>query len=83
MPSISGEQPPEGTEVRLKEYLSRMFIQMNMALDQTKDFDVLYVIPDKLKVGKLYYFGAGIVGDPIINQEGLYLYKSDGWAKVA
>ncbi len=77
MPSISSEQPPEGTEIRLTEYLSRMFVQMNIALDQTKDFDVLYVVPDKLRIGKLYYFGAAVLPD--ISGEGIWIYKSTGW----
>ena len=79
---IGGEQPPESTDIRLREYLSRQFILLNIALEQNNDFDILYVHPDKFRVGKLYYYGAAIAGDSVVDAEGLYLYKSTGLVKV-
>lgn len=82
MPSIAIEQPPLDTDTNLTEYLSRMFIQTNIALGQNNWLVPIYVQPYKPQVGQLYYFGDAIALDPDITAEGLYIYKSTGWAFI-
>ncbi len=78
MASISSEQPPIDTEDNLREYLSRMFTGVNNALSQDNFNNPLYVMPTKFQVGRQYYFGAPVLPD--ITDEGLWIYKSTGWA---
>ena len=78
---IGSEQPPEDVDVPLKEFLSRQFVQVNIALEQNNDFDVRYVLPAKLRVGKIYYFGAAVATTPITG-EGWWGFKSTGWVQL-
>ena len=80
MSSISIEHPPEGTDLLLSEYLNRMLVNINNALGQTSFNNPLYTVPDKLQVGRVYYFGAAVL--PNISAEGLYVYKSTGWVQL-
>lgn len=76
---ITDEQPPESTDTELSEYLSRMFRNAKIE-DANKDQPIRYSsIPEKLGIGKRYYFLNAIPADPVITTEGLYLYKSTGW----
>jgi len=45
------------------------------------DYDVLYVEPDKLKIGMVRYFGAAVAATAIAS-EGLWVYQSTGWVKA-
>ena len=82
MASILVEQPPLNTDEQLAEYLSRVFNSVNTATQNSSKIDIIYVQPDKPQVGRLYYFGDAIAGDPDITQEGLYIYKSTGWTFI-
>ena len=78
MANIPIEQPPVGTDDMLTEYLTRMFINTDIALRKDNYFVPQYVMPDKLQVGRTYFFGDAILPD--IDQEGLWVYKSTGWS---
>jgi hypothetical protein len=81
MSIITDERPPEEVEEKLAEYLVRMFRDARLADDQHDMFKVRTAVPDKAKVGRLYYFGEPIASANIA-YEGFYVYKSDGrwWA---
>lgn len=80
MSSINHEQPPESTDIELKEYLNRMFVQIGIALNQSGSFIPLYVMPKKLKEGRIYYFGQSI--SPDITSAGYWGRTATGWAKL-
>ena len=82
MGGIYIEQPPSGTDPTLTEYLARVFIAISGALQQNQDLTPIFVHPTKFKVGKIYYYGAAIVADPIVDEEGIYVFKSTGLVKV-
>ena len=70
------EQPPEGTDADMADYIVRQLVTINTALQRNR-FNPQYVLPNKLFVGLVVYFGDAILPD--ITQEGLWLYKSTGW----
>lgn len=56
----------------------------NAVVDSFKtvhDYDVLYVEPDKLKIGMVRYFGAAVSGTTIA-YAGLWQYTAIGWKEV-
>lgn len=77
--AISDEQAPEGTPERLSEYLFRQFSLAKREDEASDQIVRRTVIPNKLSVGKLYYFTQAVSGDPIIVGEGLYVYTSTGF----
>lgn len=79
--SISQEQPPQSVEIALREWLSRRFIEVGMALSSGEDYEVHYTIPTKTVVGMTRYFGAAIPTTPI-TAEGLWIFKSTGWTQI-
>lgn len=77
MPSISNEQPPQDTEPKLTEFLSRMFTQVSIAFKQVNFFIPNFVLPNKLQVGTVHYFGQAI--PPDIVYAGFWGYTDSGW----
>ena len=74
------EQPPEGTDDKLKEYLSRMFINVDLALSNRDQLKKCSVLPDKPSIGKVYYF-TQVIG-ATITAEGYWGYTSSGWVQL-
>ncbi len=81
MASIKMEQVPASTDDVLAEYLNRMLNDINYALQESNDYDVLTNIPAKPKIGKQYYFNAAITSTPI-TAEGWWGYASTGWQQL-
>lgn len=79
--TVSTEQPPKGIDDDLKEWLTRLVINLNNKLRNVDDYEVLYAVPDKVFIGMTRYFGAAIA-TTAITAEGLWIYKSTGWAQI-
>ena len=82
MPSIGTETPPSELDPSFKDYLVRMRVAINIALNSPDYFSPRTTMPRKFKVGSIYYFGAAIPLTDIIS-EGLWIYKSTGWTLIA
>jgi hypothetical protein len=80
MASISNEQPPIETAIELREYLSRRFIEIGIALGQSKKFPPIYILPDKPQDGNVEYFGQ-IIG-ATITSIGFWGYENGVWIKL-
>jgi hypothetical protein len=78
--AISNEQPPADTEFSLREYLSRRFVEVGIALSQSKKFPPIYVLPDKPQDGNVEYFGQ-IIG-ATITSVGFWGYENGVWVKL-
>ena len=78
--AVPQEQPPLDTEKELTEWLTRQIVAINIELNKSKDFEVLYILPDKLYIGMVRYFGDTI--DATVTAEGLWCYKSTGWVQI-
>lgn len=76
MSLLTDERVPEGTEPKLAEYLNRMFRDARLSDLQSDQFLIRTQIPDKISVGKLYYFMP--IAGTVIDQEGWYHYSSHG-----
>ncbi len=76
---IRDEQPPYGTDEKLVEYLARQFRAAKREDENSKQHTVRTIRPNKLTVGRTYYFGGAIAADPDITGEGLYIYTSTGF----
>jgi len=76
--AITEEQPPFDTEANLKEYLARQFRAAKQQDDNAEQTTTYTALPDKLNIGKVYYFLNAVAATPITG-EGLWLYKSTGW----
>ena len=78
MPRISQEVPPLDTPVDLREYLVRRFIDIGVALQDSPDFPVRKQMPYKPPIGSTHYYGDPLEHsyDPVITQEGLWVFKS-------
>lgn len=83
MASISLEQPPSDTPDNLKEYLTRMLVNINIATQNNAWIIPQTRKPDRPQVGRLYYFKEIIPGDPDITEVGLYVYTAEGWLSIA
>ena len=77
--SISNESPPHIVDKELRSWLQQRVIETNISLLQAKDYDPIYIMPSKVKIGMVRYFGSAITG---IASEGLWCYKSTGWTKI-
>ena len=80
MASISNEQPPADTEFSLREYLSRRFIEVGIALSQSKKFPPIYTLPEKPQDGNVEYFGV-IIGTTITSI-GFWGFENGVWVKL-
>lgn len=81
MSGISVEQPPIGIETNFKDYLVRQLTQINLALSQSNYFVPRNSLPNKFRVGELFYFAGAVPTTPITG-EGLWIYKSTGWSQI-
>ena len=80
MASIGNEQPPVDLEVTLREYLSRRFVEINIALSKSQKFPPIYVLPTKPQDGNVEYFGQ-IIGTTITSV-GFWGYENGVWVKL-
>jgi hypothetical protein len=72
------ENVPQGIPDVVREYLYRQLAYLESKF-LTKDLlPRLDVLPNKPVVGQLYYFNRVIA--PSITVEGVWVYKSTGWA---
>ena len=68
------EQPPDNTDIQLKEYLVRQLSALENQNLQLGNLAVLTALPTRPVVGKIYYF-ANVIGTTI-TVEGAWVYKS-------
>ena len=70
--SLSQEEPPEGIDPELKEYLSRRFIDIDNLFSRASKFPERKQMPYKPQIGDIHYFGdpADHDYDDIIIQKG-------------
>lgn len=73
------EQVPKTTNTELSEYLTRQFTNVDFRLNNLGALPISKILPTKPVVGKLYYFSAAIPSSTI-TAEGVWVYKSSGWA---
>lgn len=76
------EQPPNNTDIYLKEYLTRVLSELETDIANNGKLTKRGVIPEKYIVGKMYYFTQAIAEEAIIDSEGFYGYTSTGWVKL-
>lgn len=76
------EQPPVSTEEELREYLARNNIQIGYELTNNNQIPRFTDLPNKVSVGKIYYFKNAVPAHPVITAEGYYGYKSTGWVLI-
>ena len=79
--NISIEQPPEGTDPALTEYLTRQAEQVSAVFTGADIFIQRHTMPLKYAEGTVINFGSAI--DPDITEPGLWLYTNDEWVKIA
>ena len=63
-------------------YLDRSLNEVDSRLKNNGKLPVTRFLPNNPVVGKLYYFGNAISGHAVITAEGLYVYKSSGYAFI-
>jgi len=82
MSFLSPEQPPESFDEEQREWLARLFRQIDIELNKHEivrrrtDFD------EAPQIGKIYYFDNAPPSEPLITGEGLWLFKSTGWVQI-
>lgn len=74
------DQCPNTETYQLGSYLHRMFNRINTLFLQVHIFSPRKILPEKPRIGGVYYFSAAILPD--ITGEGLWLYKSTGWIQL-
>jgi len=79
--NISIEQPPEGTDPALTEYLTRQAEQVSSVFTGADIFVQRHTMPLKYAEGTVINFGSAI--DPDITEPGLWLYTNDAWVQIA
>jgi len=77
------EQPPRTESLELREYLVRTNAQIAHELVNSNQNPRYTDLPDKVSIGKQYYFLNAVPAHLVITAEGLYLYKSTGWVLIA
>ena len=78
---IPFEPLPQGMDLPIADYLTRMIANINTSFDVQHHFDVRNTLPNKYRIGDVFYFGQPILPD--ITEEGLWVYKSVGWTQIA
>lgn len=79
MRRLPTEQPPSDTPIPLREWLSRVVILINAALEQVLNLDNTLAVPKKPENGMIRYFPAPVLPD--ITTKGFWGYD-DGWTKL-
>lgn len=82
MKFISNEQPPASLDDDVKEYLSRMFGQVSIALQSTDVIVRRNGLPERPEIARIYYFNGAIAAHPVIDEEGFYGYTSTNYVKL-
>ena len=79
------ETPPMDTPIELSAYLVRMFNLVDTVLGNIGKLPVRKLLAKKPVIGKLYYYSQPIKenGVQVIFQEGLHIYKSEGYVFIA
>lgn len=80
MSSISNEQPPESFEEDQVEYISRLRVDINIALGQVQVLPPEFVLPLKAQNGTIKYFKTAIL--PEITEEGIWAYIGGIWKQL-
>jgi len=84
MGSVYIEQPPADTPAALAEYLNRAFTLINLELNANNQLTPLRALPQRPKIGAIYYFSNAIAAHPVITAEGYYGYLStDSYTLIA
>lgn len=73
---------PANIDPDLSLFLRNNFIDINIALGNVNQIERINAIPDKLSIGKIYYFNNAIPTTPITS-EGWWGFKSTGWVNIA
>ena len=69
--------PPESIDGDLQRYLSRLFLQTEICLNQNNKIAISGTLPNKPRNGNIYYFNQVILPD--ILSAGFYGYADDEW----
>ena len=78
---IDIEQAPGTMDQETRAYLNRMFLKVQIALNQSDLFPVRHSIPERLEEGRLYYFGSAINGE--VHTSGFWRWDTEqGWSYV-
>lgn len=73
------EQAPDFIDPELKAYLERMFLEADIQDNNKDQLNRYDEIPNKLSIGKQYYFNAAIATTPITSA-GLWIFNESGWS---
>ena len=82
MSFLSAEQPHESFNDDQKEWLTRLFRQIDIELNKSDQLTRRTDFNDKPKIGKLYYFDNAAPSEPLITGEGYWGYTSAGWVQI-
>ncbi len=82
MSFLTSEQPPDSLSDDVKEYLTRIYTQINIELSNTSALQRRTDFTTRPVIGKIYYFDNAPPSEPLITAEGLWLYKSTGWVQI-
>lgn len=81
MSAIDIEVPTKGFDDNQREYIVRQLVKIDSALRTTNRFAPRYSMPAKYQIGDVYYFMAAIPSTDVTG-EGLWVFKSTGWAQL-
>jgi hypothetical protein len=74
-------EPAELFEPDQNAYLDRQLHSINNVLLRTNYYTPIYNIPNKPRIGMVFYFGEALV-DTDITGEGLWVFTSQGWKPI-
>ena len=80
MSKLGNIKPPDDVTEPLREYLSRLFLQIDISLGQNNKIAVSGALPDKPQDGNIYYFSQIIAPD--ITSIGFWGYENSAWLKL-
>lgn len=76
---VPNEQPPADSSNTLREWLSRLVLNINAGLQQVTNLDPSDSVPNDPKNGMIRYFKEPVLPD--ITSKGFWGYD-DGWTKL-
>ncbi len=79
MSFLTSEQPPDSLPEEVREYLTRIYTQIDIELSKTAALQVRTDFTGRPVVGKTYYFSNAAPSEPLITGEGFWGYTSAGW----
>jgi len=80
MSHINIETPPEELSDAVKDYLTRQFVNTNIALGQSQHLDPITVMPYKPQAGDSYFFSIPV--EPDIDEAGFWGYIGSEWVNL-